>query len=321
MTDSIDELADLVDTLTEALEVAKKRLHAAKIAVAGVAVGDIVIGANGKRYRVCDVDPCWSKAWVKGNPQRADGKFGTAERNLFDRWTKELQEAVTWTHIMLDIETIGTRPGAVILSVALVRFTDEAQATLNLSIPDQEALGLVKDPATAAWWTGQEAQHPGAWAAATSNPVPLATALPYLASWFAWAEPDVWQRMIWCHGATFDAPLLGAVFEKAGLEPPWKFWNIQCTRTLYNLAGVDTKAYAVPPPHIALNDAVGQVRAANAALAVLATRRGIAPPAAPDPFAFAVATGTFCSMCQGPQYDTESGVTCANGHGGAEAAA
>jgi hypothetical protein len=33
---------------------------------------------------------------------------------------------------------------------------------------------------------------------------------------------------------------------------------------------VDNKAYAVPPPHVALNDAIGQTRAANAALAILA---------------------------------------------------
>lgn len=30
-------------------------------------------------------------------------------------------------------------------------------------------------------------------------------------------------------------------------------------------------------------------------------------------------TGTTCSICQEPQFMTESGVTCANGHGGAEA--
>ncbi len=55
-------------------------------------------------------------------------------------------------HIMADIETLGTRPGAIVLSAAFVRFTDEAQMTLNLSIPDQEALALESDPQTAAWW-------------------------------------------------------------------------------------------------------------------------------------------------------------------------
>jgi len=74
--------------------------------------------------------------------------------------------------------------------------------------------------------------------------------------------------------------LLGEVYRRAGVPTPWKWWNIRDTRTLYDLADISNKAYAVPPPHIALNDAIGQTRAANAALAVLARVRGIANAAA-----------------------------------------
>lgn len=176
------------------------------------------------------------------------------------------------THIMLDIETLGTRPGAIVLSAALVRFQDEQATTVTLSIPDQEAIGLEKDPATQGWWAQQP---PAAWEKVTAGAIPLQAALSHLTNWLNWAEPDIFQRMIWCHGATFDAPILGEVYRKASLEPPWKFWNIQCTRTLYNLAGVDPKSYSVPPPHVALNDALGQTRAANAALGVLAGKRGL----------------------------------------------
>jgi hypothetical protein len=171
------------------------------------------------------------------------------------------------SHTMLDIETLGTRPGAVILSVAFVSFADEARSVqVNLTMADQQALGMEIDPATAAWW---QTQSPEAWAAATVNPVPIAAALPYFATWLQWATAGQ-DALIWCHGATFDAPLLGELYRRAGMEPPWKFWNIRDTRTLYDLAGVDVRQYAVPPPHVALNDAIGQTRAANAALAVLA---------------------------------------------------
>jgi hypothetical protein len=187
------------------------------------------------------------------------------------------------THIMCDLETICKRPGGVVLAAAFVRFSDEAHCTLNLSIPDQEALGLEKDPETMAWWNDQEAKHPGAWAAATTNPTPLNVALPYFLEWIRWAAPDG-DFLLWCHGATFDAPILGEVYRRAatsadpqfatlkGIACPWteQFWRVQCTRTLYNLAGVNPKEYAVPPPHVALNDAIGQTRAANAALAILA---------------------------------------------------
>jgi hypothetical protein len=171
------------------------------------------------------------------------------------------------THLMVDTETLGTRPGAIVLSCAFVRFSDGAHTTLNLSVPDQEALGCFKDESTLAWWADQEAKTPGAWAAATSNPVPLRAALEHFAAWIGWAAPD---PLIWCHGAGFDAPILEALYRAASLPCPWHWAAVRDTRTLYDLASVNLKDYAVPPPHVALNDAIGQTNAANAALAVLA---------------------------------------------------
>lgn len=182
------------------------------------------------------------------------------------------------THIMLDIETLGTRPGCLVLSAAFVRFSDEAQVSLNLSIADQEALGLEKDPQTLQWWAEQERTAPGAWEKATASPFRLEVALPYISSWIKWAAPDG-DFLIWCHGAPFDAPILGEVFRRAGVDCPWggrDFWRIQDTRTLYNLAGVNPKDFAVPPPHVALNDALGQTRAAVAAMRVLARAHQVA---------------------------------------------
>lgn len=172
------------------------------------------------------------------------------------------------THIMCDTETLGTKPGAIVTSVALVRFSDEASTTINLSIPDQQALGLVSDPQTEAWW---QAQDPVAQNAAFSSPVPLVPALQHIAAWIAWAGSD---PLIWCHGAGFDGPLLEAVYKAAGLPCPWHWSAVRCTRTLYDLAAIDRRLYDVPPPHIALNDAIAQTRAANAALRVLARAHG-----------------------------------------------
>jgi hypothetical protein len=174
------------------------------------------------------------------------------------------------THIMVDIETLGTRPGAVVLSAAFVRFSDMAHTTLNLSVPDQEALGFASDPSTLEWW---KSQSPVAWESATKDPAPLRSALEHFAAWIAWAGPD---PLIWCHGAGFDAPLLEPLYRATGLPCPWNFWSVRDTRTLYDLAGVNVKDYAVPPPHVALNDAIAQTRAANEALAILARAHQVA---------------------------------------------
>jgi hypothetical protein len=180
------------------------------------------------------------------------------------------------THIMTDCETLGTRPGAIILSVAFVRFSDEAHISLNLSVPEQQALGMEQDESTLAWWRQQD---PTAWTRATSDPLPLATSLPYIAQWLEWAAGGSPDWSIWCHGATFDCPLLDELYHRAGIACPWQFWQVRDTRTLYDLACINPKDYAVPPPHVALNDAIGQTRAANAALAILArahTLQGVA---------------------------------------------
>jgi hypothetical protein len=169
------------------------------------------------------------------------------------------------THIMCDIESAGVRPGAIVTSVALVRFHDEAHCAFNLSIPDQEALGLESDPATETWWAQQDTV---ARAMSLANPLPLASALPYIGQWIAWAAGGT-DFQIWCQGANFDCPLLEEVYRRAGLQAPWAFWQVRDTRTLYDLALINPKEYAVPPPHVALNDAIGQTRAANAALAVI----------------------------------------------------
>jgi hypothetical protein len=152
------------------------------------------------------------------------------------------------------------------MSVAFVRCSDEAPMTINLSIPEQEALGMVKDPATAEWWATQDNR---AWQAATANPLPLATALPYIGQWLQWATAGQ-DWLIWCHGATFDCPLLEELFRRAGVPCPWKFWQVRCTRTLYDLACVNLKDFPYPPPHVALNEAISQTRALNAAFRVLA---------------------------------------------------
>lgn len=176
-------------------------------------------------------------------------------------------------HLMVDIESLATRPGAIVISAAFVRCTDEAHMVLNLSIPEQQALGMEIDPATHAWWGEQEAKSPGIWARVTENPQSLSIALPYIGQWINWAA-NGGDWLIWCHGATFDCPLLDELYRRAGMSSPWKYWQVRDTRTAYDLAGVDPKAYAVPPPHVALNDALGQSRALVAALTILARAHG-----------------------------------------------
>jgi 3' exoribonuclease, RNase T-like len=165
-------------------------------------------------------------------------------------------------HVMLDIETLGTRVGNVVLSVAFVRFEDHASTTLNLNIHEQLDLGLVVDPETHEWWGRQ---RPDTWARATENPYPVITALNHFSDWLAAAAVGR-SLFIWCHGACFDAPLLQDVYRAAGLPIPWHFRNVRDTRTLYDLAGIDLRDFSD-----GTGDALCQTRAAELALRRLAS--------------------------------------------------
>ena len=105
------------------------------------------------------------------------------------------------THIMLDIETLGLKPGCVVLSVAMVRFSDLASMSIVLDRPTQCAAGLIENQQTIDWWGRQSV---AARAAVFNNPNDTRTALAYIEQWLAWANCE----FIWCHGVGFDAPIL-----------------------------------------------------------------------------------------------------------------
>jgi hypothetical protein len=86
---TIAALEGRVDSLRTELRDAEQLLLSAKIAVTGVTIGDIVRHSrNGKRFRVTKIEPHSYSTWLMGNPERADGTFGKAERHLFDEWER-----------------------------------------------------------------------------------------------------------------------------------------------------------------------------------------------------------------------------------------
>jgi DNA polymerase III epsilon subunit-like protein len=163
-------------------------------------------------------------------------------------------------HIMIDIETLGTTPGSVILSIGAVAFDQrgvhhDKAAHWAIDPASCMAAGLTIDPATVAWWMKQSD-------AARAAAFPLKTlhinrALNSLREWFEIQQGD----QVWCHGATFDVPLLDAAYRATHLQAPWAYWSARCTRTLYALADVDVDR-TKGTHHNALDDAIAQAEAA-----------------------------------------------------------
>lgn len=184
---------------------------------------------------------------------------------------------LTPVHIMLDIETMGTRPGAAIVSIGACTFGDGSiwrgqrrQFQATISLDGQQERGLHLDPATVTWWLGQS---DAARAALTAgSPVHLGSALFQLNA-FVGAARDVNGEgapvRIWGNGANFDPPVIEAAYHACMLAPPWRYRDVRCLRTLLDLAGLDMKAYSRGTLHDALDDAMSQADAAEAAFARL----------------------------------------------------
>lgn len=158
------------------------------------------------------------------------------------------------THVMVDLETLGTAHNAVIISLGAAQFNkDGVSSTFYRRVDPQSCVkaGLQMDVSTVLWWMEQsdearaEFRHRGQ---------PLDEVLSAFESWF----PT--NACLWGNGATFDNILLESAFKATQRVKPWPYWGDRCYRTVKNLYP-DIKPDAFEgTKHNALHDAVHQAR-------------------------------------------------------------
>ena len=170
--------------------------------------------------------------------------------------------------VMLDLETLGTHPGDVILSVGAVPFnyscgnTDKPfplpECYEKISIADSITNRLNIDPDTAAWWAKQD---PAVRDEAFSGIVGVRDVLSGFAGYLR-ELGDIDSIYIWGKGADFDPIMLAAAYDALQLQLPWKFRNVRCFRTLAALFPQVTHEY-IGTKHSAIDDARNQARHAE----------------------------------------------------------
>lgn len=139
-------------------------------------------------------------------------------------------------HVMIDFETLGKGPNAVVLSLGAVRFDEGKLDDIDvfhhcLNVQQQIDEGRDIDASTVAWWFGQsdEARRPFT----ESGRVQLAigTVLSAFTEFFKAKE----SLFLWSHGANFDVPILESLYTSRSRETPWKYSDVRDTRTLFSL--------------------------------------------------------------------------------------
>ena len=160
-----------------------------------------------------------------------------------------------YVDVMIDLETLGTAPGSVILSVG-VAASNGSELELTISPLDAMYHGLTVDPSTLAWWRQQDAES---WRRSTSGELSLLDALGQLHAWLDALRRQVApaHTRVWGDGATFDPVLLEAAYRAVGQTEPWGYAEVYCYRTLRQLK--DSKKPASKGQHEALADAQAQL--------------------------------------------------------------
>lgn len=163
-------------------------------------------------------------------------------------------------HIVPDIETLGTKGNAKILSIGAVAVIDDSivgQFYVNIdpeSYKDFKDGAFAEDQSTIDWWNKPEMAS--AREALQHEQHHIEDAIEKFSKWIAEAKGS----HVWGYGAEFDNTILKNAFDVVGVIWPFKFYNHRCLRTLANTLNVRVNRNE-GTHHNALHDAVNQGKA------------------------------------------------------------
>jgi hypothetical protein len=161
--------------------------------------------------------------------------------------------------VMLDLETLGTRPDCVILTLGAVKFNpykieDPGPGIyLRIDVDEQTARGREVQEDTLNWWLNQS-NDVREEALGESDRVSVETMYKDLNRFL------VGVNNIWAQGPVFDIAILENIYRQYGWPVPWQFWQIRDSRTLFGVHG-DPRVKGKVGLHNALEDCVSQASA------------------------------------------------------------
>ena len=164
------------------------------------------------------------------------------------------------TAVMLDLETLGTRPDTVILTLGAVKFdpfdSDQEPGPgiyMRMDIEEQLALGRTVDDSTIEWWAKQDPRVQAE--AFDEGDRTSVNQLHRELNKFLVGVGDIWTQ-----GPVFDIAILEDLYRSQNWGFPWLFWQIRDSRTLFSVHG-DPRQRGRDQAHNALMDCVYQAEA------------------------------------------------------------
>ena len=168
-------------------------------------------------------------------------------------------------HVMVDVETLGTKFNSQILSIGACLFNSEGIIVNTfynvIKLPDDVHVKVT--PGTLKFWANQGMELYNL--LTDEDAVSMETALLQLSHWIHWTDTRVWAN-----GTKFDIGMLEAVFQSKNMQIPWKYNADRCMRTVREFSKeLDIDVEFEGTPHHALDDAIWQAKYVAEACKVL----------------------------------------------------
>lgn len=160
-------------------------------------------------------------------------------------------------HVSFDLETLGTEPDSLVLSIGAVVFTEDEVLSATAYYPtieSQQVYGARASHSTFLWWLQQSPE--ARMALVQDERAPILDELTLLTCHLASFGTDI---QVWGNGSSFDIAILNYHLGKNGVERPWSFWNERCLREAKRHYP-DVAAVRSEQPHEALADAMAQAQ-------------------------------------------------------------
>lgn len=139
------------------------------------------------------------------------------------------------THVMVDIETMGNRHNAPIISIGAIQFDLDGNTFERfekvITLDSSMAIGCEPDASTIIWWMKQS-YDARQYVTNKENSVTINKALHEFNTWLKSVQPKKTNLYLWANSPSFDLSLLKNSYQRCNIKPYWLFYKELDVRTI-----------------------------------------------------------------------------------------